>query len=148
MARRYTDEERALCRAVYEARGAKEAAGECGIKLNTVRGWVSRYGWRVSTNRRDELRENAGNAAIEWNARRTALANELGGAAERTLQVITNALEAGTVTTDQAIRAIAVLIDKAQLLSGGATTRPDLDGAKLLGNITELGRLLAPKGNP
>jgi hypothetical protein len=68
--RRYTDEERARARAVYEAEGPREAHRQTGYPLKTITNWAKRHGWTF-----DIAGPTA--AAVEANRARIAAKREL-----------------------------------------------------------------------
>ena len=120
---RNTPEERARVAALVGEVGPAEAARRTGHPLGTVKSWARRAG--VSSP--DPAPEKAiATASVAWVQRRAALVDELGRAAVRAIERVNERLDADTTSglRDLAVSA-AVMIDKAQLLSGGATDRAE-----------------------
>lgn len=73
---------------------------------------------------------------LRWEERRAGLCARMGEVAEKALTVVSDALDEGqTRKASDASAALARLVDKAQLLSGGSTARfgTDADRDRVLG---------------
>lgn len=133
----YTDEQIAAACEVFENGGtyAEAAAVSGGPSEGTVAYWARTKGW-VRPDDSDRLAEAQARSAraraqgqVRWAERRVQEADAAGVSAAVARQKIVDALHAGD---DKLIRATAIaygiLIDKAQLLTGGATSRFEVDG--------------------
>lgn len=123
MARRaYTAEQREEALALYREHGAAEAARRTGVTAGTIRAWASRGD--VATERAEHQRAHIEAARLRWEERRTTMAHEIGETASRALDHVTTSIDSGKArdAKDYATT-MAILVDKAQLLSGGATSR-------------------------
>lgn len=106
--------------------GPAEASRRTGIPIGTIASWGHRGGVKAPSVASSE-RMVAG-AQVEWARRRVVLGERMGTAAEMALQRIEQKLESGVgmgSMRDIAATA-AVLIDRAQLLTGGATSRSEV----------------------
>ena len=93
------------------------------ISPATIRSWGSRAG--IATTCGNERTRAATQARkVAWEERRTQLVHRIGQVAEQALNVTEQALENGeTRKASDASAVVARLVDKAQLLSGAATSR-------------------------
>lgn len=136
MGNRYTPDERQQAMDLAAARGYRYASDESGVPIGTLKSWMRRAGRTVQPERRAELEERQQIASLQWEARRLTMANELGEAAAKALARTVERLDGWT--TQDGVRmapnpreahgaalTMAILIDKAQLLSGGATARTE-----------------------
>jgi transposase-like protein len=132
--KRYTPEERTAAIDAYIMNGPDYCESEFGVKRATVRQWAKRAGVTLSRARQDVLDAKIQIAGMTWEVRRVNLANELGNTAATALALVQASLETGATGLRNARDAAAVLstlVDKAQLLSGGATARvEDADTVK------------------
>jgi transposase-like protein len=119
---RYTDEQKADALALYVEHGPAETARRTGIAKGTLASWAHRAGVQsVAT----ELTAAATEAAsAKWAERRQTMVDEIGLVAEAALSGAAGAVLAGRPrdAKDYATT-MAILVDKAQLLGGDATTR-------------------------
>jgi transposase-like protein len=123
--RKYTDEQRAEALALYAEVGPAKAARQLGIRAGTLRQWAVRAGV-TGHDPRTRLATEA--AKTKWAARRDDLANQAGAAAQIVLEAMVKAAQGGDGTTARGLSiAFGVTVDKAQLLSGGATSRDQID---------------------
>lgn len=100
---------------------AKALAVELGVSRGTVYRWARAAGAQLDTTR--TAAATAG-AVARWAARRQALADDIGEAAEAALALCSESLGAGDARGAQsAATTLGILIDKAQLLSGDVTSR-------------------------
>lgn len=118
-AKRYTPEQREEALRLYVEVGAGEAARRTGIPRGTISVWATRDG-------RKQPREQRMRAA--WQARdmafadrRSRLADEAGAAAEEVLARLRR--EDQSLHVERLAKAWSLLVEKGQLLSGGATQR-------------------------
>src|SRR6186713_1843329 len=95
-----------------------------GITINpaTIRSWCSRAG--TATVARERTAEATEANVARWEERRSVMVHEMGDAAQKALECAARALDAaeGQRAKEFALT-MAILIDKAQLLSGGSTAR-------------------------
>jgi len=124
MARRsYTDDERETALDLYVDHGPAEASRITGIPIQTISTWAVNSG-------RSELRSEQLSGAVKasklaWEARRADLSTEIGAVAELALRRCREGLESGEISAKDAAVVTAVMVDKAQLLTGGATARSE-----------------------
>jgi transposase-like protein len=126
MARRtYTDAERAEALALYESEGPSAVQAKLGIAKATVAGWAKRTGTRTVRNERTAAAVEA--ARLSWEERRGDLVHRMGEVAERALERADLEVRTGSANDAKNLATtMAILVDKAQLLSGGATTNGHL----------------------
>lgn len=99
-----------------------------GIPKQTISRWATRAGIDVVRPRQNIERAQQANEN-RWAELRETVANEAGGTARRILAIITAALDAGELEVKSVHQAkdaattMAILADKAQLLTGEATSR-------------------------
>lgn len=119
-----TPEQRAEAVAIYADHGPTEAAKLTGWNKGTVTKWAQAAGVETVANERTRQATEAASAA--WAARRARLADETGRVAEKALTKVEVFLdgEKAKAASDTSA-AFARLIDKAQLLSGAATSRSE-----------------------
>lgn len=120
----YTASEKAHALELYAEHGAAETARMTGIAKGTLQSWAHRSGVRSVATERTQAAVQAMQA--QWNERRLVMIHEIGAVAHmallRTEQSITTARsrEAKEFATT-----MAILVDKAQLLSGDPTARTE-----------------------
>jgi transposase-like protein len=148
--RSYTPEQRQTAMDTARAHGVPYAARDSGIPRGTISKWLQRAGLSVSAERRDALAARHQVASMAWAARRAELADSIGGTAELAHTKAVDCLQRGDLhNARMAALVMATMVDKAQLLTGGATTRPDLGGDKLRDEADEiLRRLESMEGGP
>lgn len=132
--RKWTQEQRETALAIYREHGPRAAAERTAIPLSTIGTWARAAGLSFNP----ERTENANRAkALRWEERRRDLTDALGDAAA---QLLTKALAADDGRAAQAfMTAAAIGVDKAQLLSGGVTTRHEvLDAEKRRERVRQL----------
>lgn len=94
---------------------------EAGVSRGSVYRWAREAGANLDRSRTEAA--TAG-AVARWAARRTGMADEIGESAEKALAACVDALGAGDVRrAKEAALTLAILVDKAQLLSGEPTSR-------------------------
>lgn len=126
--RSYTDEDKAAALALYAEQGPTEVERQMGIPKATVASWAKRTGTRTVCIEKARARVEA--AHLAWEERRLDMADRIGTAAELALVQCENALAgiAGSPSmrdAKDAATTMAILIDKAQLLTGAATSRQE-----------------------
>lgn len=126
MARRaYTPEEKANALELYATLGAAETARRTGISQGTLQSWAHRNGVQSVATERTRVAVEA--ARVRWEERRLAMVHEMGRVATLALTKAEEMLEAGTTSkAKDATTMMAILVDKAQLLSGAATSRTEV----------------------
>ena len=119
---RYTVAQKAEALELLATVGLNEAARITGIPVGTIASWGSRSGVKApEVNRTKAMRT----AQIAWSVRRATLADQLGEVAELATAKLRQLIEDDQVRAGDLARALAVVIDRAQLLSGGATVRAE-----------------------
>lgn len=122
--RTYTPEQKAEALALYAEIGGAEAARRTGISKGTLQSWAHRAGVHSVATERTEAAVKAMQA--QWAERRAVMIDEIGAVAHMALmraeQCITRENPSGRDAKDFATT-MAILIDKAQLLTGDATSR-------------------------
>lgn len=130
----WTDEQKQRALAIYAEHGPREAARETGIPLSTVGTWAKAAGVTFNaerTARATEVRQ------MRWAERRANLTDLFGQAAEELVEKARTAEDAGDAK--QLMLAAAIGVDKAQLLSGGVTSRHEqLDAERRQARISEM----------
>jgi transposase-like protein len=122
--RTYSDEERANAVDLYAKHGPSEAARLTNIPMKTIASWANRDGVQTSAPR-VALSANEANR-VKWETRRLEEANDAGADAARVREAMVAAALAGAAKqANQLYNVYGVLIDKAQLLSGSATSRTE-----------------------
>lgn len=129
MARRtWTDEQREHALAVYADHGPAEAARRTGIPKGTIAAWANRR--EVQTRVAENLENARLVASMRWAERRSELADQAGEAAAIALAQAVAALQAGNDHLAKAAGVVfGIAVDKAQLLTGEATSRTEMVGA-------------------
>jgi len=102
-----------------------------GIPKQTLSGWAKAEGLDLNGRSEAKTREATQAAQRKWAEVRAELADQSGDAARRLLAIISRAIDSGDMgitsarDAKDAATAMAILIDKAQLLGGGATSRTE-----------------------
>jgi hypothetical protein len=131
----YTPQQRDQARAVYEQHGTSEAARLTCIPKGTIASWATRHGWQTVCTERNRAMIEAWKAITE--ERRQGLAGKLFAYAEALADELVEEQDQTTVTASGQVvswrgkhsarnryalaRAVGVLIDRADLLSGQAS---------------------------
>lgn len=119
----YSDEERSEALTVAAEVGFAEAGRRLGIPSATLRSWVHRAE-KVATGMGVEV--SPAGVVLSWPERRERVVPKLGELAEEALGACHGALRAGKARDAQAFATTAaILIDKTQLLTGGASRRTE-----------------------
>jgi hypothetical protein len=115
--RSYTPEQRTQALELYRTDGPRAAAATTGIPLGTITSWAKNAGIRT------RAIENAAACvqatSLKWEERRIGLAHEMGRVAELAISRAVDELDHAQAFATTA----AILVDKAQLLTGAATSR-------------------------
>lgn len=118
---KYTKAQRDEALKLYAQYGAAETARRTGIKRGTLQGWASRAGITVELQENREQRVVA--ASQTWELIRADLANKIGQLAVKSADQLGEVL--ANASPREAAIILAILVDKAQLLSGGPTARTE-----------------------
>ena len=105
---------------------ATAIAKAAGVSTRTLYRWAKDAGIEVAARHTSPPKTDAANDATRqaWAARKADMADRIGEAAEKALAVCVASLDAGQARNAQsAAITLGTLIDKAQLLSGAATSR-------------------------
>lgn len=137
-ARRYPAELRAAVIAYCIDHGPAEASRHWpDINPATMRSWCSRAG--VATVAAERTRAATAAHIARWEERRAGIANQLGATAQQALDRCEQYLADGHMrNAKDAALTLAILVDKAQLLTGGHTARYGTDAER--GQALEQGR--------
>jgi len=122
-ARAYTDEEKKEALALRRTHGPAEASRRTGIKCATIRSWAHRSAEDASEGA-EETRAATETARLSWAQRRAELTDETGAVAAAILDRIKVSRRSSDARA--LAQAFSVLIDRAQLLDGGATSRVEV----------------------
>lgn len=122
--------------------------GDDAPSISTLSRWASAEGIEVTQRQEAKTREATEAAKRKWAEVRAEIADQSGDAARRLLAVISDAIDSGdlAITTARdakdAATAMGILIDKAQVLTGGAS---DITGhLGLQAQVLEQARTQAP----
>lgn len=138
--RTYTDDEKHAAVALYAEQGPTAVQEQLGVPKATVTAWGKAAGVGTVRNERTAAATEA--ARLDWEERRLALTHEIGEVAEMALERVRHIIEdrcsviRHTKDGEQYVIAegaeakayattMAILVDKAQLLSGAATSRQE-----------------------
>jgi hypothetical protein len=117
-------ERRARAIELAKHHGVTEAANRTGLDKSTISRWCTSAG--ISTVGNEQTRNATLAAAQAWETRRQELAHDIGRVAQKALRKAENAVDGEQASDSRAYATtMAILIDKAQLLTGGATTRSE-----------------------
>lgn len=143
----WSDEQKEQALRLYRVNGAAHASGVLGIPQGTIRRWASERGERTLAPKNVEAAVEA--TRLKWSARRLTMADEVGEVAQLALDKVREMLE-GDKLRDAAsgTTAFGTLVDKAQLLSGGATSRQHVDHASLVEEAKAKVLSLVPQRQP
>jgi hypothetical protein len=121
---RCTAEQKAEALAILAAHGKAEAARRTGIPAGTIASWGSRHG--ITSPPAAELEKANAAKTLAWEDRKITMAQRLGEVAGKALDRIAERVEADRLTGIRDLATtMAICVDKAQLLAGGATTRTE-----------------------
>lgn len=138
---RYTDADREhACALALELDDVAEAARRLGLSRQLLHQWLAKRGLTVNTANR---RANAEAVRASWEERRAAMVDRMGDVADKALNLVDERIDAGDVkAAKDGATTMAILVDKAQLLSGGATGRvyvPPQHAGQVIGDARTVG---------
>jgi hypothetical protein len=118
----YTPEQRTQALALYVEHGPAETERHTGIPRRTIATWARRAG--LKTDAPSKTAKATAAAAMKWAQRRVVLADKLGQVSEQLAGAAQAAVAKGDGRNAQAfMTAAAIGVDKAELLTGRATSR-------------------------
>lgn len=124
---KYSDEEKTQALAIYVDSGPATAATLTGIPSGTIRSWASRRADLQQLHVQQtalQVAELNARSAMTWAETRSEVVRNMAGAAAALSNVIHDKIEAENIRdAKDAALTLAILIDKVQLLTGGATGR-------------------------
>lgn len=124
--RSYTDAEREHALGLIAEHGIAYARKQTGIPKPTLSRWAKKAGVDIGTLHREQTANAVQAIKAGWEERRSVMVHEIGAVAHMALAQTSNAVADGDMrVAKDAATTMAILVDKAQLLSGGATSRPD-----------------------
>ena len=124
--RTYTAEQKAKALGLYVEHGPAEAERRCGIPSTTIRKWAQRAG--KTSPRAEQAAAGAEAARRTWAQRKGEVALLAGAESEA---IVRQMLETrGAQQKAYLARAFALMVDKTQLLEGGATGRVEVSTAE------------------
>jgi transposase-like protein len=122
MRRTYSDAEKAHALDLYQTDGTTAAATATGIPKGTIAAWAARSGLHTDCNSTTSAATEA--ARLTWELRRTEMVHRMGEVAADALELAAKMLDGeSTSKAKDCATTMAILVDKAQLLAGGATSR-------------------------
>lgn len=120
----YTPDQKAEALTLLAEVGLSEAARCTGIPRGTIASWGSRNG--VNSPDAEQVAGVAEVAQATWQVRKVALGEKLGTLCEKMATKIDERLDEDSLRGVRDLAAsIAILVDRAQLLTGGATQRTE-----------------------
>lgn len=122
----WTDEQKADALARYVVEGLSAAARATGIPSGTIASWASRTpGMQtLASENRERMAAALEACELKWQSHKVELVQQFAGLADAALAMAHDNVESGNVrNVKDAITSAAIAVDKAQLLSGGATGR-------------------------
>lgn len=117
----YTDAEKAEAVDLYVTDGPTAVQAQLRIPKGTVTKWAQAAG--VETVSIEKTRSAVEAARLVWQQRRIELAHRIGLVAELALERAEQDLLDGRIAGKDAVLAMAILIDKAELLTSASTVR-------------------------
>lgn len=125
----WTEQQKADAVALAVQVGPTEAGERLGIPKSSIYRWMTpdeRDQWREHSRAKTRLAHEG--TARKWAELRSAMVDDTGDVARRILEVLRDSVEFIDVSTARDAKdlatAMAILVDKAQLLGGDATSRP------------------------
>lgn len=122
----YSQDQKTEAIALYVEVGPSEASRQTGVPKDTIAKWATQVGARTKISQTAN-----GRAAqkLRWEDRREGMAHDLGRVAAKAIAMAEVAVDAEDGKLAQtAVTVAAIAIDKAQLLTGGATNRVEHAG--------------------
>ena len=123
MVKRWTPEERDAAVALVAEHGQAEAARRTGVPVGTIASWAKRA--KVVAPASADRARRVEASQIAWAERRLTLADRFGEVADKAARVLLERLDHADVTVPQVISVIEAAVGKAQLLTGGSTSREE-----------------------
>jgi transposase-like protein len=120
--RTYTDEQKTEALELYREHGPAEAARRTSIPTKTIASWASRSKTRMDSEAPQRLQIAAAVASLVAAEKRAKIADAMWDKLAESL----DRLGKDSTANAQEARVITVLAEKAQLLTGGATTRVEV----------------------
>jgi len=108
---------------LYRQVGPAEASRRTGIKSATIRSWAHRNG-EAGSEGAEQTRAATETARLSWAQRRAELTDDTGAVAAQMLERIKVSKRSSDARA--LAQAFSVLIDRAQLLDGGVTSRVEV----------------------
>lgn len=128
----YTPEQKAAALELLAQVGKAEAARRTGIPAGTIAAWGSRMGVAAPTP--EAMRPQVEARQLAWAERKAAIASRFGELADLAVTELAERIRNKTIGDRELISAVTVLVDRAQLLTGEATSRTEssvtVEGAK------------------
>jgi hypothetical protein len=110
--------------AIYREHGPTRAAERTGVSPGAVTKWAQAAGIESVSSEETMVRVQA--ARLKWEERRLEIVHEMGEKAAQALAEVGQYLdEHKPLNAKNSATTMAILVDKAQLLSGGATARTE-----------------------
>jgi hypothetical protein len=120
-----TEAERDEALRLMADKGVTEAARITGIPKGTIASWGVRRG--VTSPPVAQAQAMVEHQKVAWSIRKVALGEKLGTLCEKMAQGIDERLDAKSIAGVRDLAAsIAILVDRAQLLTGGVTARTEV----------------------
>ncbi|HKN57148.1 MAG TPA: hypothetical protein VJX66_31980 [Amycolatopsis sp.] len=143
MASSHTAEQRAAALALLrDGVGVRETERQTGIPRSTLSQWATEAG--IVNPRATQTANAVAATRLAWTQRRGALVDKVGESAEALLERLVG--EADAADVKHLSVAFGVLVDKAQLLSGAATSRHEvLDAQRRRNRVEEMADELAAR---
>jgi hypothetical protein len=118
----YPADVRVQALALYGNHGGAEASRQTGVPAPTIRSWAHRDG--IATGCTEKTRAATKAARLRWEERRLELAHRVGEQAEEALRRTAKEIKSGKAADAKNMATtLAILIDKAGLLTGSTTNR-------------------------
>lgn len=121
----YTPQQKADALVLYAQHGAAETARRTGIPEGTLMSWAHRNG--VQSLAAEQTRAAVEAAKAKWDERKLKMVHEIGSVAQMALaQAEAAVMDGKGRDAKDFATTMAILVDKAQLLSGAATQRTEV----------------------
>jgi transposase-like protein len=143
--RSYTAAEKAEALELYRTDGPTIVEERLGIPKGTIAAWAARTGTQTVCIETTAARVVA--KRLKWEERRADLADDIGNLARIALERATRLAEEGnTREAKDLATTMAIAVDKAQLLTGAATSRSEHITSDIDAAVVELEKELALRG--
>jgi hypothetical protein len=125
VAKVYSEEQRLEALELYKQHGPSEASRRTGAPVKTIASWAARAG--VQTSAPQKAADAIERQRLNWASQRLIEADAAGtDASEVRNKMLTLVRDEQTQKAQQLATVYGVLVDKAQLLSGSATSRSEI----------------------